>query len=53
MLVLAMDEALYTTIWFVLIWFVLFPAFVTGLIAFAIVRAIGEKRDNDELRTRR
>jgi hypothetical protein len=50
--VIAMSEAMNTTIVFILIWVVLFPALVTGLIGFAIVRAIGEKRENDELRAR-
>jgi hypothetical protein len=50
MLLLAMSEALKTTIAYVAIWFVIFPAIVTGLIAFAIVQTIGEKRQNDERR---
>jgi len=44
------DIALETTIVYVLIWGILFPAFVTGLIAYAIVIARGEKQDNDEHR---
>ncbi len=50
MLLLAMSEALKTTIAYVAVWFVIFPAIVTGLIAFAIVQTIGEKRQNDERR---
>ena len=30
------------------IWGVVFPALVTGLIAFAAIRAIGERQDNAE-----
>ena len=44
------DIALETTIVYVLIWGILFPAFVTGLIAYAIVIARGEKEDNGEHR---
>jgi hypothetical protein len=48
MLVLALSEAEKTTITFVAIWFVVFPAIVTGLIAFAIVQALAEARENRE-----
>ncbi len=48
-----MSEALKTTIAYTAVWFVVFPAIVTGLIAFAIVQTIGEKRQNDENRTYR
>jgi hypothetical protein len=44
------DIALETTIVYILIWGILFPAFVTGLIAYAIVVARGEKQSNDENR---
>ena len=44
------DIALETTIVYVLIWGILFPAFVTGLIVYAIVVARGEKESNDEQR---
>ena len=47
MLLFATNPALETTIVYVLVWFVVFPAIVTGLIAFAIVQALGEKRQND------
>ena len=53
MLLLAMSEALKTTIAYVAVWFVVFPMIVTGLIAFAIVQTIGEKRQNDENRVYR
>jgi len=51
--ILAMSEATYTTIWFLLIWVVFFPALVTALIAFAAVQAHSEKRENDEYRSSR
>ena len=44
------DIALETTIVYVLIWGILFPAFVTGLIAYAIVIGRGEGEDNNENR---
>ena len=44
------DIALETTIVYILIWGILFPAFVTGLIIFAAVVARGEKESNDETR---
>ena len=51
--ILAMSEALETTIAYIVIWFVAFPALVTGLIGFAIVQTIGEKRQNEENRVNR
>ena len=42
--------ALEVTIFYIALWFVIFPAFVTGLIAYAIVVARGEKLENDENR---
>jgi hypothetical protein len=47
MLVLA-DIALETTIVYVLIWGILFPAFVTGLIVYALIVGRGEGESNDE-----
>ena len=44
------DIALDTTIVYILIWGILFPAFVTGLLVYAIVIGRGEKEDNDENR---
>jgi hypothetical protein len=35
---------------YILIWFVLFPAFVTALIAYAAIVARGEKTENHENR---
>ena len=49
MLVFA-DQALTTTLVYILVWGVLFPAFVTGLIAYAVIVARGEKLQNDENR---
>jgi K+-transporting ATPase c subunit len=49
MLVFA-DAALTTTLVYILVWGVLFPAFVTGLIVYAVVVARGEKLENDENR---
>jgi hypothetical protein len=48
MLVLALSEAAKTTIVFAAVWFVVFPAIVTGLIVYAIVQALGEARENRE-----
>jgi hypothetical protein len=42
------DIALETTIVYVLIWGVLFPAFVTGLIIFAVIMGRGDSESNDE-----
>ena len=44
------DAALSTTIVYILGWGVFFPAFVTGLIVYAVIVARGEKQDNDEHR---
>jgi hypothetical protein len=52
MLLLA-DKALTTTIIDILVWFVFFPALVTGLIAYAVIQARGEKRTNEEMRRSR
>jgi hypothetical protein len=46
MLLLALSEAAKTTITYVALWLVVFPAIVTGLILFAIVQALGEAREN-------
>ena len=44
------DLALETTVVYILIWGILFPAFVTGLIAYAVIIARGETESNDENR---
>ncbi len=46
--VLALSNAAETTIVNLVIWGVVFPALVTGLIAFAVIRAIGERQENAE-----
>jgi hypothetical protein len=48
--IFALSPAATTTIVYILIWVVLFPAFVTGLIAFAVFMARGEASDNAENR---
>jgi hypothetical protein len=50
MLLFALDDAAQSTIVSLLIWVVVFPAFVTGLIAFAFVMSRGEAADNEENR---
>jgi uncharacterized membrane protein YjfL (UPF0719 family) len=47
-LIFALGKAETTTIVNLVIWGVVFPALVTGLIAFAVIRAIGERQDNVE-----
>lgn len=51
MLVFA-DYALRVTLVSLAIWVVLFPVLVQGLIAYAVVQARGEKRQNEEFRRR-
>ena len=53
LLVLAFGKAVSVTIVNIVIWGVVFPALVTGLIALAIVRSIGERSDNEERRRHR
>jgi phage shock protein PspC (stress-responsive transcriptional regulator) len=50
MLPFAMDEATTTTIVYIFVWLIAFPAFVTALIAYAIVQARGESEENKERR---
>ena len=42
------DIALETTIVYILVWGILFPAFVTGLIVYAVIVGRGEGESNDE-----
>jgi hypothetical protein len=49
-LVFALDDAAQATIALVVVFFVVFPAIATGLIAFAISQALGERQDNLERR---
>ena len=51
MLLLA-DYAFQVTLVAILLWVVLFPALVTGLIAYAVVVGGGERRQNREYRRR-
>jgi hypothetical protein len=49
---LAMSPATKTTIVYAAVWFVVFPAFVTSLVVYAVVQARGERRANEEERQR-
>src|SRR4051794_27111151 len=51
-LVLA-SKAVTITVVNLVIWGVVFPALVTGLIAFAVIRSLGERQDNEESRHHR
>ena len=50
MLLFGLSDAAQTTIVYILIWVILFPAFVTGLIVYAAIVAKGEGSDNEENR---
>jgi hypothetical protein len=50
---LALDQATQTDIAYVAIWFIGFPALVTGLIVFAVAQARGERQADEERRRRR
>jgi hypothetical protein len=52
MLILALSEAAKTTITYVIVWFVAFPALVTGLIGVALVQTYREWTENQENRRR-
>ena len=52
MLILALSEAAKTTIIYVVVWFVAFPALVTGLIGVALVQTYREWTENQENRRR-
>ncbi len=53
MLMFALDEAAKTTITYVIIWFVLFPALVTALIGVALFQTYREHQENQSLHSRR
>ena len=53
MLLLLADKALTTSIIVILVWVILFPVLVQGLIVYAVIQARGEKRANEELRRSR
>ena len=52
-LIFALSKAATTTIVYIIIWGVVFPALVTGLIAFALFTALGEHQENLEKTGRR
>ena len=52
-LLIALSEAEKYTIAAVAVWFVIFPAFVTALIAFAVAGVMRERVENEEERQRR
>jgi hypothetical protein len=52
-LVLALSHAWTTSIVDIVVWVIGFPALVTGLIVYAIVQALGERRENEAARNRR
>jgi hypothetical protein len=49
----ALSEAWKYSIAAIAVWFVIFPAFVTGLIAFAVAGAMRERVENEEARNQR
>ena len=50
---LAMSEATKYTLAAIAIWFIGFPALITGLIAFAVAGTMRERTENEEERARR
>jgi hypothetical protein len=51
-LIMALSPAVQSDIAIIAVWFVGFPALVTGLIAYAIVQGLGERRENEAARNR-
>jgi hypothetical protein len=49
-MLLAVSEAFKVTLVSLIIWVVVFPVLVQGLIVYAIAQARGEKRQNDEFK---
>jgi hypothetical protein len=49
----ALSQAAQTTIADIIVWIIGFPALVTGLIAFAVVQARGERQADEQARLRR
>jgi len=49
-LVLALSKSVSVTVVNLVIWGIVFPALVTGLIAFALIKAFGERQDNEARR---
>ena len=52
MLILALSEAAQTTIVYVIVWFVAFPALVTALIGVALFQTYKERAENQANRRR-
>jgi hypothetical protein len=52
MLLFALDEAATTTIVYIIVWFVAFPALVTGLIGVALFQTYKEHAENQANRRR-
>jgi uncharacterized membrane protein YjfL (UPF0719 family) len=52
-LIFALSKAVTVTIVNLVIWGVVFPALVTGLIALAVIRSIGERQENERLKRHR
>jgi hypothetical protein len=52
-LIFALSKSVLVTIVNLVIWGVVFPALVTGLIAFALIRSFGERQANEENRRHR
>ena len=50
LLLFALSDAAQTTIIYILLWVIFFPALVTGLIVYAFVISRGEAADNAENR---
>ena len=53
MLILALDEAATTTIVYIIVWFVAFPALVTALIGIALFQTYKERAENEANRSKR
>jgi hypothetical protein len=51
--VFALDPGASYTIAAIVVWFVVFPAFVTALIAFAVAGVLRERVENEEEKLRR
>ena len=52
-MLVALSDAWTFSLGLIFIFGVLFPALVTGLIVFAVIRAIGERQENEENRRHR
>jgi hypothetical protein len=53
MLLFALSPGVAYTTAAIAVWFVIFPAFVTGLIVFAIAGVMRERVENEEAQARR